>query len=90
MNQYVEYWNIGACGGIGNTVDDINRYAQHHNAEIVSVTYAEGNMVVVFKEKGQSNGCDSTQEAKEKLADGKVPKYCSECGAKMRKEDEGK
>lgn len=30
------------------------------------------------------NGCDSTQEAKEKLADGKVPKYCSECGAKMK------
>lgn len=31
------------------------------------------------------NGCDSTKEAKEKLADGKVPKYCSECGAKMTK-----
>ena len=30
------------------------------------------------------NGCDSTQEAKEKLAGGKVPKYCSECGAKMK------
>ena len=32
------------------------------------------------------NGCDSTREAKEKLADGKVPKYCSECGAKMKEE----
>ena len=32
------------------------------------------------------NGCDSTKEAKEKLADGKVPKYCSECGAKMKGE----
>lgn len=30
------------------------------------------------------NGCDTTKEAKEKLADGKVPKYCSECGAKMK------
>jgi hypothetical protein len=30
------------------------------------------------------NGCDSTKEAKEKLADGEVPKYCSECGAKMK------
>lgn len=30
------------------------------------------------------NGCDSTQEAKENLANGKVPKYCSECGAKMK------
>ena len=30
------------------------------------------------------NGCDSTKEAKEKLADGKVPSYCSECGAKMK------
>ena len=30
------------------------------------------------------NGCDSTKEAKEKLAEGKVPKYCAECGAKMK------
>lgn len=30
------------------------------------------------------NGCDSTREAKEKLAEGIVPKYCSECGAKMK------
>ena len=29
------------------------------------------------------NGCDSTAEAKQKLAEGKVPKYCDECGAKM-------
>ncbi len=52
MNQYVEYWNIGGCGGIGNAVDSVNRYAQHHNAEIVSVAYMEGNIVVVFKEIG--------------------------------------
>lgn len=30
------------------------------------------------------NGCDSTEEAKEKLAVGNVPKYCDECGAKMK------
>ena len=30
------------------------------------------------------NGCDSTEEAKEKLAEGNVPKYCSKCGAKMK------
>ena len=53
MNQYIEYWNIGACGGIGNTVDGINRYAQHKNAEIVGIAYAEGIMVVVFKEGRQ-------------------------------------
>ena len=53
MNQYIEYWNIGACGGIGEVVDAVNRYAEHHNAEIVGITYAEGNIVVVFKEGGQ-------------------------------------
>ena len=30
------------------------------------------------------NGCDSTKEAKEKLTEGVYPKYCSECGAKMK------
>ena len=30
------------------------------------------------------NGCDTTKEAKEKLADGIYPKYCAECGAKMK------
>lgn len=30
------------------------------------------------------NGCDSTKEAKEKLSEGIYPKYCSECGAKMK------
>ena len=30
------------------------------------------------------SGCDSTKEAKEKLAEGKVPKYCDECGSKMK------
>ena len=29
------------------------------------------------------NGCDTTKEAKEQLADGRYPKYCSECGALM-------
>lgn len=53
MKQYVAYWNIGGWGGIGDVVDSINRYAQNHNAEIVSVAYAEGNIVVVFKEGGQ-------------------------------------
>ena len=51
MNQYVEYWNIGAHGGIGYTVDKINSYSERHHAEIVSITYAEGNILVVFKEK---------------------------------------
>lgn len=36
----------------------------------------------------QPNGCDSTKEAKEKLAEGKVPKYCSECGARMDGDEE--
>ena len=30
------------------------------------------------------NGCDSTREAKENLADGKAPNYCPDCGAKMK------
>lgn len=30
------------------------------------------------------NGCDSTKEAKEKLAEGVYPKYCAECGAQMK------
>lgn len=55
MNTYIEYWSIGSYGGIGNTIDDINRYAQHHNAEIVGIAfvgnaYAQGQIVVVFKE----------------------------------------
>ena len=33
------------------------------------------------------NGCDSTKEAKEKLAKGNVPKYCDECGALMLEEE---
>ena len=53
MNTYIEYWNIGACGGIGEAADCINRYAKNHNAEIVGIAYAEGNIVVVFKEGGQ-------------------------------------
>lgn len=32
------------------------------------------------------NGCDSTKEAKKKLADGRYPKFCSDCGAKMKGE----
>ena len=36
----------------------------------------------------QPNGCDSTKEAKEKLAEGKVPKYCAECGARMDGDEE--
>ena len=35
------------------------------------------------------NGCDTTKEAKEKLAEGRYPKYCSECGAKMKGEGQG-
>ena len=34
------------------------------------------------------NGCDSTREAKENLADGKAPNYCPDCGAKMKGGDE--
>jgi hypothetical protein len=30
------------------------------------------------------NGCDTTKEAKEKLAEGIYPKYCADCGAKMK------
>ncbi len=30
------------------------------------------------------NGCDSTKEAKERLADGEYPNFCSNCGAKMK------
>lgn len=33
-------------------------------------------------------GCDSTAEAKEKLANGKVPNFCENCG-KLMKETEG-
>lgn len=30
------------------------------------------------------NGCEYTQEAKERLADGKYPNFCPNCGAKMK------
>lgn len=30
------------------------------------------------------NGCDSTKEAKERLADGEYPNFCSYCGARMK------
>ena len=30
------------------------------------------------------NSCDSTKEAKERLANGDIPNYCPNCGAKMK------
>lgn len=36
------------------------------------------------------SGCDSTAEAKERLANGDYPKPCEECGAKMKGEEHGR
>lgn len=49
MKTYLEYWNIGTCGGIGRTIDRINKFAEHKNAEIISITYASGDIIVAFK-----------------------------------------
>ena len=51
MKTYLEYWNIGTFGGIGRAIDSINKFAEHNNAEIVGITYADGDLIVVFKEK---------------------------------------
>lgn len=50
MKRYAEYWNIGNCGGVGKTVSLINRYAEDNNVEIVGITYADGDVIVVFEE----------------------------------------
>ena len=50
MKRYAEYWNIGNCGGVGKTVSLINRYAEDNNVEIVGITYAYGDVIVVFEE----------------------------------------
>ena len=32
MKTYLEYWNISIFGGIGRTIDSINKFAEHNNA----------------------------------------------------------
>ena len=50
MKTHVSCWNIGHCRGTQNVVDAINRYAEKRNLEIVGITYASGDIIVVFKE----------------------------------------
>ena len=50
MKTHVSCWNIGHCRGTQNVVDAINRYAEKLNLEIVGITYASGDIIVVFKE----------------------------------------
>lgn len=51
MKTRVNFWNIGHCRGTQNVVDGINRYAETHKLEIVGITYASGDIIVVFKEE---------------------------------------
>ena len=51
MKTHVSCWNIGHCRGTQNVVDGINRYAETHKLEIVGITYASGDIIVVFKEE---------------------------------------
>lgn len=50
MKTHVSCWNIGHCRGTQNVVDGINQYAENHKLEIVGITYASGDIIVVFKE----------------------------------------
>ena len=58
MKTYLEYWNIGTFGGIGRAIDSINKFAEHNNAEIVGITYADGDLIVIFKEKDNEQRAD--------------------------------
>lgn len=51
MKTHVNCWDIGHCRGTQNVVDAINRYAETHKLEIVGITYASGDIIVVFKEE---------------------------------------
>ena len=58
MKTYLEYWNIGTFGGTGRTIDSINKFADHKNAEIVGITYTSGDLIVIFKEKDNEQRAD--------------------------------
>ena len=50
MKTRVECWNVGMCRGTDKVCESINAYAERNNLEIVGITYASGDVIVVFKE----------------------------------------
>ena len=50
MKTRVECWNVGMCRGTDKVCESINGYAERNNLEIVGITYASGDVIVVFKE----------------------------------------
>ena len=69
-NEYIREWLLNAC------------YRKQSEGE----WYISEYEYLTCSECGDSyyTGCDSTAEAKERLAEGKCPNYCPNCGAKMK------